>query len=43
MYIEEIFYQALPAIREGVVNLFTLIGIAYTAAQAYRVMTKSRT
>ena len=42
MYIEEIFYQALPALREGVVTLFALIGIAYTAVQAYRAMTKSR-
>lgn len=42
MYIETLFYQSLPALREGVATLFTLIGIAYTAVQAYRVMTKSR-
>jgi hypothetical protein len=43
MYIEEIFYQALPALREGVVTVFALIGIAYTATQAYRVLNKNRT
>lgn len=43
MYIEDLFYQALPALREGVVTLFALIGIAYTATQAYRVLNKSRT
>ncbi len=41
MYIEDLFYQALPHLREGVVTLFAIIGALYTAVRAYKTLVKS--